>query len=225
MNPIKQNHEAMLRTGAMALAAAGASTAAHAATVQITFLNSFVSTTSGIAALDTDFGGDLVHDLEGVSFRAVTTGSARVYMFPPELDIFGYPLRQLAARGRAAGEGVVSAVGGIGNGWNGVHGQSVAVFSLLVPFTLVDTGVRGGAPTTGWIDMTATGRSTGELGRVDVHRFVFDDATGAAPVGVSHADAAFPENGAAAVPEPSGLGLLALGAGGLLARRRRAMAA
>ena len=32
MNPIKKNHDAVLRTGAMALAAAGASTAAHAAT-------------------------------------------------------------------------------------------------------------------------------------------------------------------------------------------------
>jgi hypothetical protein len=57
-----------------------------------------------------------------------------------------------------------------------------------------------------------------------VWRFIFDDASGVAPTGVSHSSAAYPEYGAA-VPEPSGLGLLALGAGGLLARRRRAMAA
>ena len=93
-----------------------------------------------------------------------------------------------------------------------------------VAFTLVDTAVRGGAPTDGWLDVTATGRSAGEFGRVDVYRFVFDDSGLGAPAGVAHADAAYPEYGAA-VPEPSGLGLLALGAGGLLARRRRAMAA
>jgi hypothetical protein len=42
----------------MALAAAGASTAAHAATVQITFQNSFVSSTLGNQLINTDFGGD-----------------------------------------------------------------------------------------------------------------------------------------------------------------------
>jgi len=57
-----------------------------------------------------------------------------------------------------------------------------------------------------------------------VHRFIFDDATGIAPAGVTHSSAAFQEFGAA-VPEPSGLGLLALGAGGVVARRRRALAA
>jgi hypothetical protein len=65
MNPVKKNHDALLRTGAMALAAAGASTSAHAATVQITFNNSFISSTSGMTALDTDFGGDLVDDIRG----------------------------------------------------------------------------------------------------------------------------------------------------------------
>ena len=97
--------------------------------------------------------------------------------------------------------------------------------SGVVPLTLTDSGVRGGLPTVGWVDVTATGRGSGEFARVVVHRFLFDDATGLAPGGVAHADAAFPEYVAVAVPEPSGLGLLALGAGGLLARRRRAMAA
>jgi hypothetical protein len=58
MNPIKKNHDALLRTGAMALAAAGASTSAHAATIQITFTNSFISSASG-NQLNTDFGGDV----------------------------------------------------------------------------------------------------------------------------------------------------------------------
>ena len=55
MNPIKKNHDALLRTGALALAAAGASTSAHAATVQITFTNSFISSSSGNQRVS-DFG-------------------------------------------------------------------------------------------------------------------------------------------------------------------------
>jgi hypothetical protein len=66
MNPMKKTNDAMLRTGAMALAAAGASTSAHAATVQITFNNSFISTSSGTATLETDFGGDNVDDVVGI---------------------------------------------------------------------------------------------------------------------------------------------------------------
>ena len=218
MNPIKKNHDAALRTGAMALAAAGASTVAHAATVQITFNNSFVSASSGIATLDTDFGGDGVGDVFGqagalgawVYSAGVTNGS-------------GYPF-ELGAAGWVdvnVNNGVLGRLAGVGE----VRGANVAIQTGMIAFSLVDAAVRGGALTVGWLDMTATGRATGERGRVDVHRFVFDDTAGLAPGGVAHADAAYPEYSAVAVPEPSGIVLLALGAGGLLTRRRRAMAA
>lgn len=102
----------------------------------------------------------------------------------------------------------------------------MAIQTGMVAFSLVDSAVRGGALTVGWLDMTATGRATGERGRVDVHRFVFDDTAGLAPGGVAHSDAAYPEYSAGAGPKPSVMiVLLALGAGGLLVRRRRAMAA
>ena len=103
--------------------------------------------------------------------------------------------------------------------------NSPAVSARLVAFTLHDSGVNGGAATSGWLDVVATGRSLGEFGRIEVLRFIFDDVVGSpAPTGVSHASGAFAEFGAA-VPEPSGLGLLALGAVGVVARRRRAVAA
>jgi hypothetical protein len=217
MNPIKKNHDAALRTGAMALAAAGASTVAHAATVQITFNNSFVSTSSGIATLDTDFGGDGVRDVYG----QVNTFGVRVYD-AGLTNGSGYAVEHGAAGWRA-----VNVNGGVLGRLAGVDafGSNVAIQTGMVAFSLVDSAVRGGALTVGWLDMTATGRATGERGRVDVHRFVFDDTAGLAPGGVAHADAAYPEYSAVAVPEPSGIVLLALGAGGLLARRRRAMAA
>ena len=212
MNPIKKNHDAMLRTGAMALAAAGASTAAHAATVQITFNNSFVSTSSGTATLDTDFGGDGVHDLFG------TVGAGFVQLSRPGVGGFA----ALAFAGGVPGVYLKAQLGySFGIGWVGVDS---ATYTGLVAFSLGDSSVRMGEAISGWVDVTATAGSAGGVfsGRLDVHRFIFDDASGVAPTGVSHASAAFPEY-VAAVPEPSGLCLLALGAGalGLLERRAR----
>ena len=199
----------MLRTGAMALAAAGASTAAHAATVQITFNNSFVSTNSGVGTLVTDFGGDLNAELWSLAGgdAARIMGSARM----------------LARAGSLRWQGKRYAHVGY-QYLDDLTGPAIASLSGVVRLTVVDANVRGGSPNVGWLDMSATIGPFG-IGRVDVHRFIFDDTGLGAPTGVGHADAAYPEYGAAVVPEPSGMGLLALGAGGLLARRRRAMAA
>jgi hypothetical protein len=58
-------------------------------------------------------------------------------------------------------------------------------------------------------------------GLVGIHRLIFDDSNPAAPTGLAYTDAAYPEFTISAVPEPaSNLALLALGAGGLVMRRR-----
>jgi hypothetical protein len=211
MNTIKKNHEAMLRTGAMALAAAGASTTASAATVQITFNNSFISTTSG-NHLVTDFGGDGVQDnMFGIHGVTPTGSVANVGLlfagmgFIASAGLFsGYEARVFGAPlGVADGGGSFVALG-------------------LVPVSFTDDNVRGGSATIGYLDLTARAVSP-DRGRITVNRLIFDDATGGTIAGLSVNNAAFTEF--AAVPEPSSLGLLALGAGGLLARRRRAMAA
>jgi hypothetical protein len=86
----------------------------------------------------------------------------------------------------------------------------------LVPLQFTD-GRIGVGTRSGWLDVTATASST--LYEVRIHRLIFDDASTTAPTGLTSASTGIPEW--SAVPEPSSLGLLALGAGGLIARRRR----
>jgi hypothetical protein len=195
-----------------ALATAGAS-AANGATVQITFNNSFISSTAG-KQLDTDFGGDGVAE----GFNAMTgIGYARIYAVG--FGYLGNARQALNYQGVSYGFASVGGVYAIG-----APGGSATV-SRVTPFSITDANVRGGLPTVGWLGVTATGRVSGEQGRVEWHRFIFDASTGVAPVGVSHADTAYPEY-VAAVPEPgSNLALLALGAGGLTLRRRLKRAA
>lgn len=206
----KSTFDAMQLPGALALAAAGAATTANGATVQITFSNSFLSTNGG-NHLVTDFGGDGADEI---------VGFLRMYGRGTALLVSGGSLK-MAQAGTFMGVGRSAYVfGGVA-----VMDMALAFQARLVPLMVSDASIHGGAPTVGWLDVVATGRESGEFGRIEVLRFIFDDVAGSpAPTGVSHASGAFTEFGAA-VPEPSGLGLLALGAVGVVARRRRAVAA
>ena len=163
-----------------------------------------------------DFGGDSQADLAGRLAAPAAAVFGRAY-----LTAFDGAVWTTVALAAGNALGFQAAI--IGN-VNSVA-PTTAVVRHLISFTLHDSGVDGGAATSGWLDVVATGRGSGEFGRIEVLRFIFDDVVGSpAPTGVSHASAAFAEFGAA-VPEPSGLGLLALGAVGVVARRRRAVAA
>ena len=183
--------------------------AANAATVQITFTGSYFSSSTG-DHLDTDIGNDGVSDLRGV----VTSGpNGAVFVYGPHNSMVAKALK-LGTRGYAR----------LGSFNPFVMGSGVQVSAGLYFLSLTDSNVRGGVTTLGYLDMTATGGAVGEKGRVDIHRFIFDAATGGTIAGLHVTDSAFTEyttSAVPAIPEPSRLGLLALGAGGLLARRRR----
>jgi hypothetical protein len=218
---------AMQLPGALALAAAGAATHANAATVQMTFTGSYISTSGG-NHLVTDFGGDGLAELTGA--RSASGHSVRV----SPLGAGTGGRAPFAFAYRSVSSGYFYGVAKLGGGNMALLGGTASL-SRLIPLTLIDSNIRGGAATFGWLDVTATGQAYGESGRVDIKRWIFDDATGGAIAGLSASSrpAAFPTytpsagspSTPPAVPEPSSLGLLALGAGGLLARRRRAMAA
>jgi hypothetical protein len=199
-----------------ALAAAGAS-AANAATVQITFTNSYISTTGG-NHLVTDFGGDGVSDIR-----------TRVWASQPSFVTSSGSVVPAAGAGVQVyelwGANIASAYSGnvrIGKFNEVVRGLGTLRDVSRIYF--MDTRINGGLVTAGWADITAVSTGMSSAG-VQFNRVIFDDANINAPTGITAATTVLPEWGASAVPEPSSLGLLALGAGGLLARRRRAMAA
>ena len=186
-----------------ALAIAGAS-AANAATVQITFNGSYISSTGG-NQLDTDIGDDGSSDIRGLAFASI----AFAYV--------GNTTVGIATGGFGKSGAIAGAVDVRGAGNQGVTATALK----RVSFT--DSNVRGGLQTTGYVHVTAEASASGEK-KVTLNRLIFDDATGGDITGLN-VNTTYATYVASAVPEPSSLGLLALGAGGLLARRRRAMAA
>jgi hypothetical protein len=208
----KRTYEAMQLPGALALAAAGAATQANAAIVQITFANNYVANTGngGIAHFTADLTGDGNDDL----IAGISPNHAG--------------LDSMVSSSRVAVAQIYNKPNGVASVWVNVGSSNITTNSNslnlrgLAMMMFTDSGINAGALTYGFLDTTSiVTYPSGEY--IHVNRLIFDDASTSAPTGVAYTDAAYSEW--VAVPEPSSLGLLALGAGGLLTRRRRAAGA
>ena len=161
--------------------------------MQISFANNVLSLSSGLTNFVAELTGDMVNDVDGVVGGGfVRVGDADYPVDLAAANTFGYV--QLGSLGGASGS------------------------RRLVPFYFNDARVNDGNLASGFLDVE--GYASFGSASLQIHRLIFDDASTTAPTGVTSASPAFPAW--SAVPEPSSLGLLALGAGGLLARRRRA---
>jgi hypothetical protein len=199
--------------GAMALAATTASS--QAATVQITLTGNKISSTGG-NQLVADLTGDGVAD---VVFSSESPGTARVFA----LVNGGYVLARRWTLGYAVRAGFAG--GGIGEDF--LVGTQLLDASYLNLVTFTDTRINGGAPMYGYLQVNAFNTSATDH-TVELSRLIFDDASTTLPVftEIPGVQTEWDPSGVSVIPEPGyNLGLLALGAGGLLIRRRLKRAA
>jgi len=213
----------------MAGATAAASPAAHAATAQITLVNDFASI---------NLGNHLSFDITaGHSFGSVTLGG----VFSSSVGLVGKIGNSHKRFSMHAGH--ATSLNRVGIGFNLT--QSVAHSSTtnathrtqafeLIPIKITDPNVAGGqtdtnvlleleaflpSQTDATVAMLALFYPTGGNTPPGL---TINSVTGA--IAGSYTNAGSSDNGVftpAAAPEPSGLALLALGAGGILARRQR----
>jgi PEP-CTERM motif len=179
---------------------------AHAATVQITLTGNKISSTSaGRNTLNADITGDLVNDLIITTpFFGASVGGANInggIVYASNSFLF-YAVAQFAG-------------GGVGIA--GANGVSLQNINYLNPITFTDSRINSGAVTNAWLQVNAFNTSTTSH-TVALTRVIFDDTSTTRPT-FSAIPGTLTEF--VAVPEPSGLALLALGAGGLLTRRKR----
>ena len=206
---------AMLLPGAMALAATAASS--QAATVQITLTGNKISTTGG-NQLVADLTGDGIMELE---FDGPNTRYSSMLVGVTLADSAGY-----VSAGKFAFYVVNAGFNyGVGIGTDFEVGGTPRTAMCLNPITFSDSRVNSGALTQAWLEVHAFNTSASDH-TVEFTRLIFDDTSTTRPAFDEIPGTQTEWSAVSAVPEAStSLGLLALGAGGLLTRRRLKRAA
>ncbi len=181
---------------------------ASAATVQITLTGNMVSTAGG-NQLRADITGDSIAD---ITFANTVNRASSLYIrINGGLLFAGFSSASFGADAQFA-------IGGVGTA-TAFNRPSAQNLNYLNPITFTDSRINGGVMTNGWLQVNAF-NSTRTDQTLALTRVIFDDASTTRP-GFGSIPGAQTEAVLAPIPEPSGMALLALGAGGMIARRRR----
>ena len=203
-----------LAAGSLAMA----TVPAHAAIVQITLTGNMISTTGG-NQLNADFTGDNTPD---VTFKDLDIDTSYIYVSFANTGLPGNSSPAIIAASYSSSNSTSSFYARAFDKNSADSQPNSITGQVTIRFT--DARINGGASTAAYIEGHAFNTSSTDH-TAEFTRLIFDDASTSLPSGVAPADPAYPEW--SAVLEPgglSGIALLSLGAGGLLARRRRAAA-
>jgi hypothetical protein len=182
----------------------------QAATVQITLTGNKISTTGG-NTLNADVTGDFTSDI--IITNASTRKSVVAQNYGAFVEVNGI---RLSAQSFIESSTVKAKAQFIGGGVGEATGSGSIKY--LNPISFTDVNINGGVLTQGYLEVHSFTVERVSA-TVALTRLIFDDAsTTLATTGLSTGTT---YTTFVPVPEPSSLGLLALGAGGLLARRRR----
>ncbi len=201
-----------LAAGSLAMA----TVPAHAAIVQITLAGNMISTNGG-NHLNADFTGDNTPD---VTFNAASASSSSVFVSFTNTGLTTTSTAISAAYNSSNNNPFYARA--FDEKSSGTQPSSITG-QVAIQFT--DARINGGSPTDAYIEVHAFNTSSTNH-TAEFTRLIFDDDSTDLPSGVAATDSAYTEW--SPVPEPgglSGIALLSLGAGGLLARRRRRSAA
>ena len=183
---------------------------------QITLSSNLLST--NLNGLNADLTGDGTNDIT-LGAGVADVGSAYVSINGNNVRAARYTIIDSSSNARVTFQvDAIFANGGVGVGAQ--SGLSLQNIKYLNPISFTDARINGGATTQGYLEVNAFNKSPLSH-TVALTRLVFDpNSTTMTTAGLS-TGTTYTEWVAPVVPEPSSLGLLALGAGGLLARRRR----
>ena len=211
-----------LATVSAALAATAASS--QAATVQITLTGNQLS--RYFDTLNADLTGDGTNDINiGSGQRGSAVASVNINSNPVSARFAiqtNYNSTDNGGSTRTTGP-KFNVVAKFASGGVGVSHQSGGVANNIKYLNAIyfsDARINGGVSTQGYLEVNAFNSSSTSQ-TVALTRLVFDNASTTLGTSGLSTSATYSEFVPAAVPEPSSFGLLALGAGGLLARRRR----